>query len=116
MKVLTRKQRKYLEELKQRNIKLIKETNFGAEHEKGLSTPMTATERKMRQRIRKNVIKAMFDIALVGNAGLLPDRKLKKQGVKSIDGMLEDVHNSMILEMVCEARKVKKRNTLNAIC
>jgi hypothetical protein len=61
---------------------------------------MSPSERKMRQRIRKNSMTAMFDLVLIGNAGVLPDLKLRKQGVQSIPGMLGQIQDVMILRMV----------------
>ena len=102
MKALSRKQRQYLERLRDRNAQLIPQGNQGKKGDwfQGLSTPMSPAERKMRQRIRRNCISAMFDLVLVGNAGVLPDLKLRKEGVTSISSMLSKISDSMILRMV----------------
>lgn len=61
---------------------------------------MTSAERKNRSRIRKNAIAAMFDLVLVGNAGVLPNRGLKKEGVTGVPGMVASIQNHMLLQMV----------------
>jgi len=106
MRFLTRKEREYLERLKQRNSLLLKEekdqTKLDRLWHEGLSNPTSPTERQMRRRIRRKAIAAMFDLVLVGNAGVLPDQKLRKQGVKSVAGMIDDIDNFMIIRMVAE--------------
>lgn len=106
MRILTRKQLEYLEKLKERNTQLVR---CGEDLEKaremwyqGLSNPMSSAERKMRERIRINALKAMLDLDLVGKAGILPDRKLRKQGVCNIVDMFDDVCRFMLIKMVAE--------------
>ena len=61
---------------------------------------MSAGERKMRERIRKKVFLACLDLSLAGLSGVVPDKKLLKEGVKSVVQMLEDVNQHILMEMV----------------
>jgi len=93
MRVFTRNEREYLEKLKRRNVVLVREKNPDR-HKlfcKGLSVPMSATERKMRERIRRKALLACIDLVLAEAAGVFPNRKL---GVKNLQGLMEKVEMS----------------------
>jgi hypothetical protein len=96
------KQRQYLQKLRDRNAQLIPGGDQGRDGVwfEGLSRPMSPAERKMRQRIRRNSISAMFDLVLVGNAGVLPGPDQRKEGVTCVSGMLAQASDAMILRMV----------------
>lgn len=109
MKVLTRKQREYLEKLKIRNAKLAQlepERWFS-----GLSNPMAPSERKMRQRIRKNCFAAIIDLSLVGLAGVMPDQACRKLGIGSVSDLLRGVNLQMIVRSGCLRKTREEAST-----
>ena len=106
MRIFSKKELEYLEKLKQRNAQLIRGEDLTEKSKRelfyqGLSNPMNAAERKMRQRIRDKVSIAIVDLVLAGCAGVVPDKKLRKQGVRDVSGIFDDVRTYMLLQMVC---------------
>ena len=90
MRVFTKREREYLERLKRRNVMLVRESSPDS-HKlfyKGLSVLMSASERKMRERIRRKALLACFDLVLAEAAGVFPHKKL---GVKSIQRLMDKV-------------------------
>ena len=106
MRIFSKKELAYLEKLKERNAQLIHgkdltETSKRELFYQCLSNPMNAAERKMRQRIRDKVSMAIVDLVLAGCAGVVPDKKLRKQGVREVSGIFDDVRTYMLLQMAC---------------
>jgi len=93
MRIFTRKEREYLEELKRRNVKLVREKvpNGHKLFYKGISVPMSASERKMRERIRGKALLVCFDLVLAEAAGVFPHKKL---GAKSVQGLMDKVETA----------------------
>lgn len=107
MRFLTHRQHVYLEELKRRRSEILRQVPVGDPsscRSVNLSDPMNPKERKMRQRIRKNAMRALYDLALIGIVGLLPDKKLKQKGARTLSGMLSDIDTFMIIEMVADKK------------
>jgi hypothetical protein len=74
MRALTRNELEYIDALIRRNSSLIKGKHPEA-HKifyQPIERPMTARERKMRQRIRRKALIMAFDLARIYAAGILP--------------------------------------------
>jgi hypothetical protein len=114
LRILTKKEREYLEKLAQRNIQLPREAKSELWFQ-GLSVPMAPGERQIRRRIRKKAITALFDLDLVGSAGVLPSRKIRKQGARSVVGMLDQIGFAMILRRMDSTYKAEAR-AIEPVC
>ena len=106
MRIFSKKELAYLEKLKERNAQLIRGKDLTEKSERelfyhGLSNHVSDNERKMRQRIRDKVSMAIVDLVLAGCAGVVPDKKLRKQGVREVSGIFDDVRTYMLLQMAC---------------
>ena len=79
-----------MERLKRRNVMLVREGSPDG-HKlfyKGLSVPMSASERKMRERIRRKAMLACFNLVLAEAAGVFPHKKLD---AKSVQGLMDKI-------------------------
>jgi len=100
LRVFSSKELRYLRELRCRNAVSL-EAGEGRWEVwcRPLSKPMGSCERKMRQRIRRKAFQAMVDLALGYVAGVLPDRRVRKRGVKRIVHMMAEVEDIMLAKM-----------------
>ena len=96
-----------MEKLRNRNAQLIRECKDLTGIEtlrnlwyKGLSTPLSVNERKMRQRIRDKAYIAIADLALAQCAGVIPDKKALKKGILDIVDLVSEIKSAMLLQMV----------------
>jgi hypothetical protein len=118
MRIFSKKELAYLEKLKERNAQLIrgKDLTEASERElfyQPLSNPMAVNERKIRQRIREKAVMAIADLVLAGCAGVVPDKKLRKQGVRDVSGIFDEVRTYMLLQMVCGEREKVGENEVS---
>jgi len=103
--IFTRKQIEYLAKLQARNIRLIRSDDAGKNSwYQALSKPTAPAERKLRSRIRKRAMIALFELALCGHAGVLPDRAARKEGAASVAGMVETAGTAMMIQALQKAR------------
>ena len=102
-RALTNKERIYLNQLMKRNsqeinLALQKDgTCKGVKNKRGMTTPMSQNERKVRERIIKKVMPMVVDLVSIFNAGLLPSNKHKDKD-KSASGLCHQVSMSLSLE------------------
>lgn len=120
---LTKKQKHYLESLKERNrtipypdVPKIKaeDPDYGEklqEYEtqkqehcrlrgKGLHNPMLAPERMTRRRVIRKAFNMAGELSLIYSAGVLPTREMRKDGHAPVSaaGLVEDVETAIILK------------------
>ena len=77
--MLTRRERQYLEILKNRNM-----AEGFAHASEPLQKPMSVEERKLRSRIRAKCKLCIYELALAETSGLLPDKEMKEKEMGTV--------------------------------
>jgi hypothetical protein len=105
----------YIQRLLERNRRLIREKPANARElfYKGLEKPMSASERKMRERIRRKAFRLAYDLARIYTAGILPyhggknDPFREAKSAEVLVGRIEDfITCLMVTETKEEAAKL----------
>ena len=65
----------------------------------------------MRSRMRRKAIAAMFELALCGHGGVLPNRRARKEGSSTVSGMLEDISTFLMIQAMTEKTESAKEST-----
>jgi hypothetical protein len=107
---LTRRELEYIQRLLERNRRLIRERPANARElfYKGLEEPMSASERKMRERIRRKAFRLAYDLARIYMAGILPYQKGENdpfRGAKSAEVLVGRIEDFLTCLMIAETRE-----------
>ena len=115
-KLLNRKEYQYLMALNTRNLQNLSEkrkektefenSDFKKQYKHGITRPMTAKERKKRERIRKKAVDAALSLGLIDMAGLFGKGALK--GHASATSLVDNATMGMMIHSIADMPKKPK--------